>query len=59
MTGVDPYLPGHGDDRYTVEHYDLDLRYKPLGNHLEGHAVLRARALVDLPDLLLDCTAWR
>ena len=54
MTGVDPYLPGHGDDRYTVEHYDLDLRYKPLGNHLEGHAVLRARALVDLPDLLLD-----
>ena len=54
MSGADPYLPGHGDDRYTVEHYDLDLRYKPLGNHLEGHAVLRVRALAELPDLLLD-----
>ena len=54
MTGPDPYLPGHGDDRYTVEHYDLDLRYRPLGNHLEGHAVLRVRALVELPDLLVD-----
>ncbi len=54
MTGVDPYLPGHGDDRYAVEHYDLDLRYRPPGNHLEGHAVLRLRALAELPDLLLD-----
>ena len=34
MTGSDPYLPGHGDDRYQVEHYALDLRYKPLGNYL-------------------------
>lgn len=54
MTGADPYLPGHGDDRYGVEHYDLDLRYKPLGNHLEGHAVLRVSALAELPELLLD-----
>ena len=54
VTGADPYLPGHGDDRYAVEHYDLDLRYKPQGNHLEGHAVLRVRALDELPDLLLD-----
>ena len=54
MTAADPYLPSHGDDRYAVEHYDLDLRYKPHGNHLEGHAVLRVRALDDLPDLLLD-----
>ena len=54
MSVVDPYLPGHGDDRYAVEHYDLDLRYKPHGNHLEGHAVLRLRALTDLLDLELD-----
>ncbi|MGL5867285.1 MAG: M1 family metallopeptidase [Dermatophilaceae bacterium] len=54
MTGADPYLPGHGDPRYTVEHYDLALRYKPTGNHLAGSATLRVRALEDLSDLLLD-----
>ena len=54
MTGADPYLPGHGDDRYGVEHYALDLRYKPLGNHLEGRAELSVRALVDLCDLVVD-----
>ena len=54
MTGPDPYLPGHGDDRYGVEHYALDLRYKPLGNHLEGRAELSVRALVDLSDLVVD-----
>jgi aminopeptidase N len=54
LTGSDPYLPGHGDDRYGVEHYALDLRYKPLGNHLEGRAELSVRALVDLTDLVVD-----
>ena len=54
MTGADPYLPGHGDDRYGVEHYALDLRYKPAGNHLEGRAELSVRALVDLADLVVD-----
>jgi aminopeptidase N len=54
MTGADPYLPGHGDDRYSVEHYALDLRYKPVGNHLEGRAELSVRALVDLTDLVVD-----
>ena len=54
MTGSDPYLPGHGDDRYQAEHYALDLRYKPLGNHLEGRAELSVRAVVDLTDLVVD-----
>ena len=36
VTGADPYLPGHGDVRYHVEHYDLDLQYKVADNHLEG-----------------------
>ena len=36
MNGVDPYLPGHGDSRFRVEHYDLDLQYKVADNHLEG-----------------------
>ncbi|MGL5852310.1 MAG: M1 family metallopeptidase [Phycicoccus sp.] len=57
MTGADPYLPRHGDPRYTVERYDLALRYKPAGNHLDGDAVLRVRALEELPDLLLDLHA--
>ena len=59
VTGADPYLPGHGDDRYTVEHYDLDLRYKPFGNHLEGHAVLRVRASPSCPTSSWTCTGWR
>ena len=35
MNGADPYLPGHGDVRFHVEHYDLDLQYKVADNHLE------------------------
>ena len=31
MTGADPYLPGHGDDRFGVEHYALTLQYQPRG----------------------------
>ena len=54
MTGADPYLPGHGDPRFHVEHYDLDLQYKVNGNHLDAHAVLRLTALEELPDLVLD-----
>ena len=38
VTGADPYLPGHGDLRFHVEHYDLDLQYKVYGNHLEATA---------------------
>ena len=45
MTGADPYLPGHGDVRFQVEHYDLDLQYKVSDNHLEARAALRLRAL--------------
>ena len=28
------YMPGHGDRRYAVRHYDLDLEYKVATNHL-------------------------
>lgn len=50
----DPYFPTHGDDRYAVEHYDLDLDYKLASNRLSGRARLRVRALADTPDLRLD-----
>jgi aminopeptidase N len=54
VTGADPYLPGHGDVRYQVEHYDLDLQYKVADNHLEARAVLRLTALEPLPEVVLD-----
>ncbi len=40
------YVPGHGDDRYRVRSYDLDLVLKLAGNHLEGRATLVAVPLV-------------
>ena len=55
MNGVaDPYLPGHGDVRFQVEHYDLDLQYKVADNHLEGRAHLRLTATQALPEIVLD-----
>lgn len=41
MTAPDPYLPGHGDTRYRVRHYDLDLAYKVATNRLDERAELR------------------
>ncbi len=55
--GVDPYLPGHGDARFQVEHYDLDLQYKVADNHLEGRAHLRLTATQALPEVVLDLHA--
>ena len=40
----DPYLPGHGDLRYTVEHYDLALDYRLTTNRLDAVATLRVVA---------------
>ncbi len=57
MTGADPYLPNHGDVRYHVEHYDLDLQYKVADNHLDARAVVRLTALEPLSELVLDLHA--
>ena len=55
VTGADPYLPGHGDVRFQVEHYDLDLEYRVHGNHLEARAAAAdAAPLEPLADLALD-----
>jgi len=54
VTGADPYLPGHGDVRYSVEHYDLDLQYRVHGNRLDARAELRLRATEVLPEVVLD-----
>ena len=36
----DDLVPGHGDLSYGVSHYDLDLTYRHVGNHLAGTATL-------------------
>ena len=51
---ADPYLPGHGDHRYGVDHYHLDLQYRVSTNALEGRAELRVTAAEDLAELVLD-----
>ena len=51
---ADPYLVGHGDLRYSVSHYDLDLTYDPAGNHLQARAVLDIRTLAETAQLVLD-----
>ena len=40
----DAYVPGHGDERYSVLGYDIELDIKLAGNHVQGKAVLRAVA---------------
>ena len=54
MTGADPYLPGHGDDRFGVEHYALTLKYRPAGNHLDGRAEIHLTATTELREVVLD-----
>jgi aminopeptidase N len=48
------YVPGHGDRRYAVEHYDLELDYRVTTNRLAGSATLTVRALQPLTELTLD-----
>ncbi|GAA3769950.1 M1 family metallopeptidase [Streptomyces coacervatus] len=50
----DPYFPLAGNGGYHVDHYDLTLRYEPTSGHLDGTAVLTARATQDLSRFDLD-----
>jgi len=56
---ADPYVPGHGDPTYGVDHYDLDLTYKAAGNHLAGRAQLTVTLAVDTPTISLDLHALK
>lgn len=38
----DDYVPGHGDPRYDVLHYELSLDYAPLTNRLDARAKITA-----------------
>jgi aminopeptidase N len=50
----DPYFPLAGNGGYHVGHYDLTLRYDPGSRHLDGKAVLYARATQRLSRFNLD-----
>ncbi|MBB6169956.1 aminopeptidase N [Nocardiopsis mwathae] len=59
----DPYFPTYGNTGYSVDHYDLRLRYEPETDRLSGTATLVAEATEDLDafslDFLLDVTSVR
>ncbi|TPW72380.1 M1 family metallopeptidase [Schumannella sp. 10F1B-5-1] len=57
--GVDPYLPGIGDDGYAVDQYTLDLDYRVAANRLSGSAEISAMALRALPRLRFDLSGLR
>jgi aminopeptidase N len=50
----DPYFPLAGNGGYDVRHYDLTLRYDTAARHLDGTAVLTARATQPLSRFDLD-----
>ncbi|MDP5183993.1 M1 family metallopeptidase [Blastococcus sp. BMG 814] len=50
----DPYFPLDGNGGYDVLHYDLDVRYDPATDVLDGVATITARALQDLSGFNLD-----
>ncbi|MEU2778481.1 M1 family metallopeptidase [Streptomyces sp. NPDC007162] len=50
----DPYFPLSGNGGYHVGHYDLTLRYDTASRHLDGKAVLTARATQRLTRFDLD-----
>ena len=55
----DDLVPGHGDRSYGVSHYDLDLTYRHVGNHLSGTATLDVVVHAPTNVLTLDLYALR
>jgi aminopeptidase N len=51
---LDPYVPGHGDHSFDVDHYALELTYSVESNSLGGRAVITATAVDDLERFELD-----
>src|SRR5262245_8382027 len=50
----DAYYPTYGNGGYDVQHYDLNVRYAPARNHLQGTATIQADATQDLTCFNLD-----
>ncbi len=53
-TSGDPYVPGSGDNSYTVSHYDLTLTYAVSSNRLTGRARLDCVTVTELSRFALD-----
>lgn len=54
MPAADPYVPGHGNRRFGVRSYALELDYKVTTNHLSGHAELTIETTESLDQVALD-----
>lgn len=54
LGGTDPYFPDYGNGGYHVAHYDLRLKYDPIGKVLDGTATLTAKAAQNLSSFGLD-----
>lgn len=54
MHHPDPYLHGHGDTRYRVSHYELDLTYKVATNRLDERAQLHVEIVEATPRIDVD-----
>ncbi|WP_157520082.1 M1 family metallopeptidase [Nocardioides dokdonensis] len=50
----DPYWPRDGNGGYDVDHYDLDLRYRPGSKQLSGVSTISARSTRALSRFHLD-----
>jgi aminopeptidase N len=50
----DPYFPRAGNGGYDVIGYDIQIRYDPPTDRLEGHTTITARATQDLSRFNLD-----
>ena len=50
----DPYVPGEGNGGYRVQRYDLDVRFNPATDVLQGTATITARATQNLSGLNFD-----
>ncbi|WP_234542391.1 M1 family metallopeptidase [Streptomyces shenzhenensis] len=55
----DPYFPLSGNGGFHVSHYDLTLRYDISSRHLDGEAVLTARAIQRLTRFDLDLSGLK
>ena len=55
LAGVgDPYYPTYGNGGYDVDHYDLDVRYDPATDVLQGVTTIAAHATTQLSRFDLD-----
>ncbi|MCI2417034.1 M1 family metallopeptidase [Saccharopolyspora sp. K220] len=50
----DDYFPGYGNGGYDVSHYDIQLRYQPADDHLQGTTTIVAKPTQNLTAFNLD-----